>query len=97
MCYSASCHTTVRRTAWAAGEPNGEQLENCAAVNLLGQLVDISCQTPRGTACLLPKAGVLGFRGGLPTTSTLDTKYVFVANQTNPSQSFFQAQINNIT
>ena len=36
---------------WKLGEPNGGRLENCAAVNRKGQLIDISCDSPLGIAC----------------------------------------------
>jgi hypothetical protein len=79
---------------WSAGEPNGDQLENCAAINPAGQLIDFSCSssTPR-TACHLPQSLVLKLRGLASVPSmmdSIDNKYVLMVNNTNPEQIYFQ-------
>ena len=51
-----------------------------------------------GTACSMPQAVVVQFRGldAVPdptsTLSAMDTKYVFMANRVRPSLSFFQVR-----
>jgi hypothetical protein len=82
------------RAAWAKGEPNGGRVENCAAINPAGELLDVSCSTQLGTACNIRPNVVLRMRGlaAVPSSleETLDEEYVFVVNEINPWQSYFK-------
>jgi hypothetical protein len=82
------------RAAWAKGEPNGDRVENCAAINPAGELLDVSCSTQLGTACNIRPNVVLRMRGLAAVPSSveepLDEEYVFVVNKINPWQSYFK-------
>ena len=55
--------TNDKYSAWGLGEPNGESIENCVAVDSSGYWMDVPCNQKTCSLCELPSTPVYILRG----------------------------------